>query len=132
MQHQARVRPTLLSAHGHLGAGFVNQRQNGFFFAPRGGRIQFQLFLPAERRDPAAVGFQMTLRSIKCFLRLVQVLTNIFELVLEVIEGLLRLGQLETTLLEAAGDFVPLVHQLRWSARSSAACWERPEKRAAH
>ena len=69
------------------------------------------MFLPAEGGDPAAVGFQVALRRIKSFLRLVEVLADGFELVLEVIERFLRLGQLQATLLDAAGDFIPFVHQ---------------------
>ena len=45
------------------------------------------------------------------FLRLVQTLANIFELILEVIERFLRLGQFLPALLESASDFVPLMDE---------------------
>src|SRR6266852_2407328 len=93
-------------------AGFVGQGQGGFFVSLRGGRrIQLQLLLAAECGNPAAVGLKVSLRGVKSFLSLIQVFANRFELVLEMIERLLCLSQLQTALLEAAGDFVPLVYQ---------------------
>jgi len=88
------------------GAGLVGERQS---IAP--GRIKLELLLSAERADAAAVGLKMSACRVERLLRLVQVLTDIFELVLEVIEGFLRFGQLLAAFLEPAGYFVPLVHE---------------------
>src|SRR5258706_15418942 len=75
-----------------LCARLVNQRQRRRGLLFHGWRcLQFQLLLPAERGHFPAIGFQVTLRRLECFLCLVQILADILELVLEKVEGLLRL-----------------------------------------
>src|ERR1035441_1154689 len=98
---------TLEVLQGRLRAGFVEQRQR--LVARR--RLQLQLLLTAERGNFSPITLQVPLRRLECFLRFVQILADVFKLVLEKVERLLRLGQFGTALLEAAGDFVPFVYE---------------------
>src|SRR6266404_2767578 len=92
-----------------LGARLVNQRQRLLFRRRR--RFQLQLLLPAERGHFSTVGLKVTLRGLESFLCFVQILANVFELVLEKVKRLLRLRKFSSALLEPFGDLVPLVDE---------------------
>src|SRR5262249_28099845 len=83
----------------HSGAGFIKQRERRRWLLVnlRSG-FQFQLLLSAERGDFAAVGFEVSLRGFERFLSFIKILSDVFELVLEKVERLLRLRQLSTAL----------------------------------
>ncbi len=66
-----------------LRAGFIDER-HGLVIRRR--RFQLQLLLPAERGHFPAITFQVPLRGLECFLRFVQILADIFKLVLEKVE----------------------------------------------
>src|SRR2546425_4450716 len=92
-----------------LRASLIDQRQRLLFRRRR--RFQLQLLLPAESGHFSAVGLKVALRGLESFLCFVQILANVFKLILEKVEGLLRLRKFGAALLKTFGDLVPLVDE---------------------